>query len=136
METTRDEVEYVIEALRNNFEIKYNKNSINHFLYGNCYIFATVLKEIFDEGQIMYNKEHVVFCIDNELYDVRYSITLEDLENFGGHNLIAVNDEEDLYYCDIIFTPDNKKESKEVLEFLIPIGIKARENYRENYKKK
>lgn len=45
-------------------------NSVEVYTGGSCVKFAMILKEIFPQGNILYDLDHAIFELDNRYYDI------------------------------------------------------------------
>lgn len=73
-------------------------NSVEVYTQGSCIKFVMILKEIFPNGNILYDLNHAIFELDNRYYDIngfaiknKNHIKLEDygiLQAYDSMNLI------------------------------------------------
>ena len=57
------EILKVIERIRDSFD-----GSIEVYTQGSCVKFAMILKEIFPQGNILYNSDHAIFILEGRIY--------------------------------------------------------------------
>ena len=127
------EVTYVIEKINKAYKEKYDRDPSNYFTTGGCYLYALILKDTFNEGYIMHNNGHAFFGLNGQMYDVNYEIGLEYLAYHGGTDIFIADNGAALLYCELELFPDNKKEANELLDYLTPIAINAREEYEQEH---
>lgn len=60
-----NEILKVIERIRDSFD-----GSVEVYTQGSCIKFAMILKEIFPQGNILYDSDHAVFLLDGRCYDI------------------------------------------------------------------
>jgi hypothetical protein len=70
MENYLNEIPYthilkIIVRIRESFP-----NSVEVYTRGSCVKFAMILKEIFPQGDILYDSNHAIFELDNRYYDI------------------------------------------------------------------
>jgi hypothetical protein len=79
--TEKQKVLRVIKRIRESFQ-----GSEYIYTYGSCVRFAMILREIFPEGQVLYNSDHAIFELNNTCYDIRgiaYSDNHIPLSQYG-----------------------------------------------------
>lgn len=83
------EILKVIERIRNSFD-----GSIEVYTQGSCVKFAMILKEIFPQGNILYNSDHAIFILEGRCYDITGEVERTPgyilLESYGTNQMYDI----------------------------------------------
>lgn len=111
-----NEIDYIINYIKNEYQIKYDRDPINYFLSGGCYLFALIIGELIPDTIIMDNGDHTVVKINNIVYDVRGKITNNEVEE---QKYIETKDG-GFVYLELALYPSGgeKKEADEIKNYL------------------
>lgn len=112
-----DEVCCIIDYLKELYTENYKKSADNYFMTEGSYIFAIVMKKIIPDIVIMDNEKHVVFKLNEQIYDASGVKNLKDIER---ENYVVTNDEGFLY-LELALYP-NHYETEHLIQYLIENG--------------
>lgn len=77
----RNQLLKIISRIRESFS-----DSVEVYTNGSCVKFCMILKEIYPEGNILYNSHHAIFELDQMYYDIKGDTLKENhvpIEEFG-----------------------------------------------------
>ena len=84
-----NEILKVIERIRDSFD-----GSVEVYTQGSCIKFAMILKEIFPQGNILYNSDHAIFLLEGRCYDITGEVKRTPgyilLENYGTNQMYDI----------------------------------------------
>lgn len=83
------EILKIIERIRDSFD-----GSIEVYTQGSCVKFAMILKEIFPQGNILYNSDHAIFILEGRCYDITGEVERTPgyilLESYGTNQMYDI----------------------------------------------